>query len=190
MKGKNVAIAAGVAAGMGGLALFLFSRKAGAAPPEEPEPGMAKLFGRVTDSQTGQGISGVQVTTTGAITLTDSNGDYATIDIPPGSWGVRFEKDGYQTKELTVSIQEGNNELNAQLVSSAPPTTYPCPYCDAEFDSQTELNEHLEQEHGETEPGDYVCPYCSAPFDTYEDLIAHILSTHPGERIPIDIIWD
>jgi len=34
MKGKNVAIIVGVTAGVGGLALFLLSRKAGAAPPE------------------------------------------------------------------------------------------------------------------------------------------------------------
>jgi len=122
MKGKNVAKAAGIVAGLGGLALILLSRKAGAAPPPEPPPeGMAKLYGRVTDSSTGQGIAGVRVTTTGAITETDSSGDYATIDIPPGSWGVRFEKDGYETKELTVSIEEGNNELNMQLVSTAAP---------------------------------------------------------------------
>jgi len=118
MKGKKVAIIAGVGAGLGGLALVLLSmRKAGAAPPPEPPPeGMAKLYGRVTDSQTGNGVAGVKVTTTGAITLTDSAGNYATMDIPPGDWGVRFEKDGYETKELTVSIQEGNNELNMQLV--------------------------------------------------------------------------
>jgi len=118
MKSKKAAIIAGVGAGLGGLALILLSmRKAGAAPPpEEPEEGMAKLYGRVTDSQTGNGVAGVKVTTTGAITMTDSAGNYATGEIPPGEWGVRFEKDGYETKELTVSIQEGNNELDMQLV--------------------------------------------------------------------------
>jgi len=117
LEGKNAAIILGVTAGVGGLALILLSRKAGAAPPPEPPPpGMANLYGRVTNSQTGNGIFGVMVTTTGAITETDSNGDYAALDIPPGTWGVRFEKDGYETKEITVSIQEGNNELNIQLV--------------------------------------------------------------------------
>ena len=33
MKGKNAAIIVGAAAGVGGLALFLLSRRAGAAPP-------------------------------------------------------------------------------------------------------------------------------------------------------------
>ena len=89
-KGKKVAIAAGVTAGLGGLALILLSQRAGAAPPEEPEepePGMAKLYGRVVNSQTVQGIAGVKVTTTGAITLTDANGDYATIENTPGQLG-------------------------------------------------------------------------------------------------------
>lgn len=119
MKGKKVAVAAGVVAGLGGIALILLSRKSSAAPPEEPEdpePGMAKLYGRVTNSQTGNGIAGVKVTTTGAITMTDSAGDYDTNDIPPGTWGVRFEKDGYETLELDVTIEEGNNELSVQLV--------------------------------------------------------------------------
>jgi len=130
MKGKNVAIAAGVTAGLGGIALILLSRKkAEAAPPEPPPEGMANLYGKVTNSRTGNGIFGVRVTTTGAITETDSNGDYAALDIPPGSWGVRFEKDGYETKEVTVSIQEGNNELNMQLV----PTTAPPPSGEGEI---------------------------------------------------------
>ena len=120
MKGKNAAIIVGAAAGVG--ALILLSRGAGAVPPPEPPPGgMAILYGRVTNSQTGNGIFGVRVTTTGAITETDSNGYYAALNIPPGSWGVRFEKDGYETEEVTVSIQEGNNGLNMQLVPTGVP---------------------------------------------------------------------
>jgi len=112
----------GVALGLGvasvALIAIYFARRAGAAPeePEEPEPGMANLYGRVTNSSTGQGVAGVKVTTTGAITMTDSGGYYAALDIPPGERGVRFEKDGYETKEVTLDIQEGNNEYNTQLV--------------------------------------------------------------------------
>lgn len=119
MKGKKVAAVAGVVAGLGGLALILLSKRSSAAPPEEPEepePGMAKLYGRVTSSKTGNGIAGVKVTTTGAITMTNSVGDYSTVDIPPGTWTVRFEKDGYQTLDLEVAIVEGNNLLNSQMV--------------------------------------------------------------------------
>ena len=116
--GKRQGVALGLGVASAALIAIYFARRAGAAPeePEEPEPGMAKLYGRVTNSSTGQGIAGVKVTTTGAITLTDSAGDYATLDIPPGEWGVRFEKDGYETKEVTLDIQEGNNEYNTQLV--------------------------------------------------------------------------
>jgi len=36
----------------------------------------------------------------------------------------------------------------------------------------------------------YVCPYCGAIFSTYEELVAHVQSAHPGERIPLPIIWE
>ena len=38
-------------------------------------------------------------------------------------------------------------------------------------------------------PGGYTCPYCGATFATYDKVVSHIQSEHPGERIPIDIIW-
>ncbi len=38
-------------------------------------------------------------------------------------------------------------------------------------------------------PGGYTCPYCGANFDTYDEVVSHIQTEHPGERIPIDIIW-
>lgn len=116
--GKRQGVALGLGVASVALIAIYFARRAGAAPeePEEPEPGMANLYGRVTNSSTGQGIAGVKVTTTGAITLTDSSGDYAALDIPPGEWSVRFEKAGYETKEVTLDIQEGNNEYNTQLV--------------------------------------------------------------------------
>jgi hypothetical protein len=43
---------------------------------------------------------------------------------------------------------------------------------------------------GEEEPPEgYTCPYCGEKFETYDELVAHIMAEHPGERIPIDIIW-
>ncbi|MBA7716958.1 hypothetical protein ES703_126043 [subsurface metagenome] len=38
-------------------------------------------------------------------------------------------------------------------------------------------------------PEGYPCPYCPMVFDTFEELVAHVQSEHPGERIPIHIIW-
>lgn len=39
-------------------------------------------------------------------------------------------------------------------------------------------------------PEGYVCPYCPEIFATYEELVAHVQSEHPGERIPLPIIWE
>lgn len=39
-------------------------------------------------------------------------------------------------------------------------------------------------------PEGYPCPYCPDTFSTYEELVEHVQSVHPGERIPIEIIWE
>ena len=39
-------------------------------------------------------------------------------------------------------------------------------------------------------PKEYVCPYCGDKFITFEDLVTHVQTMHPGERIPIEIIWE
>lgn len=40
------------------------------------------------------------------------------------------------------------------------------------------------------EPEGYNCPYCGLTFSTYDELVQHVQSSHPGERIPIDIEWE
>ena len=35
----------------------------------------------------------------------------------------------------------------------------------------------------------YCCFYCSQCFATFDELVAHVQSQHPGERLPILIIW-
>ena len=35
----------------------------------------------------------------------------------------------------------------------------------------------------------YPCPYCDQIFPTYEELVAHVTTEHPGDRLPIKIIW-
>lgn len=39
-------------------------------------------------------------------------------------------------------------------------------------------------------PKEYPCPYCPDKFTRLEDLVTHVQTKHPGERIPIDIIWE
>lgn len=112
---------------LGVLALAALTR---AAPPEEPEPGLANLYGRVTDAQTGEPIAGVQVTLEeGTPVSTDSNGHCAILNIaadyfPFGAW-IYFRKDGYEDKNVTTIINEGNNELNVQMIPTGEPPEEP-----------------------------------------------------------------
>lgn len=104
-----------------GLAMVLgMAALAKAAPPEEPEPGLANLYGRVTDADTGDGISGVLVTADGLQTYTDAAGDYSFADLNTGSYGIRAEKEGYQMVSEDITLVEGNNEVNVSLTSIAP----------------------------------------------------------------------
>lgn len=187
-KGKKGAIVAGAALALGATILVL--TRVRAAPPE----GKANLYGKVTNSLTGNPIPGVKVTLEeGTPIYTDSSGNYAILNItadsfPFGAW-IYFRKAGYEPRDATTTINEGNNELNVQMVPAAPPTTYTCPYCGDEFSTEEALLQHIEDEHGEPPTGDYKCSYCGETFSTFDELVAHIMSTHPGERIPIDIIW-
>jgi len=36
---------------------------------------------------------------------------------------------------------------------------------------------------------EWCCPYCPQCFPTLEELQQHVKDEHPGERIPIDLIW-
>ncbi|GAI88780.1 unnamed protein product, partial [marine sediment metagenome] len=86
----------GAGLGLGVLGVLALAALARAAPPEEPEPGLANLYGKVTDADTGAGISGVLVTVDGLQTYTDAAGDYSFADLNTGSYGIRAEKEGYQ----------------------------------------------------------------------------------------------
>ena len=60
-------------------------------------PPVANLYGVVTDADTGQPIQGVKVTINGLITYTNSSGAYGFEGLTPGSYTIKFEKDGYET---------------------------------------------------------------------------------------------
>lgn len=187
-KGTKGALAVGAVAALG-LTILMVSRGK-AAPPA----GLADLYGKVTDSETGDPISDVRVTLEEGIPVfTDNDGKYRILNItadyfPFGAW-LYFSKVGYEPKSETVTINEGNNERNIALTPVSGPTVYTCPYCGAEFSSEEELLAHIDDEHAEPPVGEYKCSYCGETFSSFEDLVAHITSQHPGERIPIDIIW-
>lgn len=78
---------------------------------------VGSLSGSVTDQSTGESLIGVTVLITelsrGA--PTDINGNYRVENIPVGTYTVRFSYVGYRIVTNTVTIQAGENTLNAQL---------------------------------------------------------------------------
>ncbi|MBA7478566.1 hypothetical protein ES707_13993 [subsurface metagenome] len=104
-----------------GLAVVLgMAALARAAPPEEPEPGLANLYGRVTDADTGASIPGALVTADSLQTYTDAAGDYSFADLDTGSYRIRAEKEGYLMVSEDITLVEGNNEVNVSLTPIAP----------------------------------------------------------------------
>lgn len=97
-----------------GLGLWLLTRRP--AEPEPPEPGRANLYGVVIDTQTKKGIPGAMVTLASVVVYTDSSGAYIHEDIMPGSYTVFFDAEGYESKQLSVYLAEGNNELDIELI--------------------------------------------------------------------------
>ena len=63
-------------------------------------PLMASLFGVVSDSVTGQPLSGVKITINSTVVYTNTYGTYLLEDLTPGSYTVTFEKEGYTTLTL------------------------------------------------------------------------------------------
>ena len=54
------------------------------------EPDKAILYGLVTDAETYVGIADIDVDCDGHTAKTDVNGEYAIINIPPGTYAVTF----------------------------------------------------------------------------------------------------
>ena len=61
----------------------------------------ATLWGYVKDAQTGIGIQDVTVEVVGVSSAySDANGRYEILDIPAGTYTVRFSHPDYVTKEI------------------------------------------------------------------------------------------
>lgn len=78
---------------VGTLALVALARAA----PEEPEPGLANLYGKVTDAETGNPIPDVLISLNGIQVYSDAGGNYIFEDLDPGSYVLQFSKTGYET---------------------------------------------------------------------------------------------
>ncbi|MBA7568499.1 hypothetical protein ES708_10228 [subsurface metagenome] len=83
--------------GLGLAAVVGIAALAWAAPPEEPEPGLANLYGKVTDSQTGAALPDVLAALNGLEVYTDASGNYIFEDLNPGEYALEFSKENYET---------------------------------------------------------------------------------------------
>ncbi|MBA7520290.1 hypothetical protein ES705_12383 [subsurface metagenome] len=88
-----VGLSLGLAAALG---IYALARAAPPVPPTPP-PGLANLYGRVTDTITGNAISGVLVSLNGMQGFTDAQGNYAFTDLEPGGYSLEFSKEGYES---------------------------------------------------------------------------------------------
>ncbi len=82
--------------GLGLAAVVGLAAMAFAAPPAPP-PGLANLYGKVTDAITGSPISGVLVSLNGLQVYTDAGGNYIFEDLDPGEYVLQFSKADYET---------------------------------------------------------------------------------------------
>jgi len=81
-----------------------------------------KIQGVVTDSSTGQPIEGVQVvlSRTGFGAMTNSNGRYFILAVPPGNYTVTARRIGYGSTQTGVNVSiDATRDVNFRLSSSA-----------------------------------------------------------------------
>ena len=108
---------------LGILALFALAREPG---PPEPPPGLANLYGFITDAETGEGIPGVDMTvyqdydTETAIyhATTDWQGYYQILDmlVEVDVTQMVVYAEGYKPHtDEDIPIVEGNNELSFSM---------------------------------------------------------------------------
>ena len=71
--------------------------------------GTSAIRGRVTDAGTGRPIADVQVTVTGRPlgAVTNGAGDYAILQVPPGTYEVVARRIGYSRGNQTVVVSLG-----------------------------------------------------------------------------------
>ncbi len=82
--------------GLGLAALVGIAALAFAAPPTPP-PGLANLYGKVTDAITGYPLPGVLVTLNSLEVYTNAAGNYSFESVETGEYLLQFSKEGYET---------------------------------------------------------------------------------------------
>jgi hypothetical protein len=88
------------------------------APTPPPPAATASLTVTVTDSVTGQPVSGAQVSIAGMALNTNSVGQCIFTGIPVGQYEITVTMAGYLLMQETVVLTAGDNTYNAQLTPS------------------------------------------------------------------------
>lgn len=152
--------------------------------PVLPEPGLANLYGVVTDVDTGNAIEGVSISVDGYTTLSDVGGSYVFSDLNVSSYHIKAEKDGYETTEGDITLAEGNNELGIQMVLVV--TLVPSALLIALQENLEELHVEL-LELGSDSGVFWMVPYYglqSRTWETYNSIMAWMIE----EAIVIGLI--
>jgi len=66
---------------------------------------MATLQGRIVETYTGRGVSGVLVSMGGATAITDANGGF-TIQAPPGNWTLQAVHRDFQAYSQPMRLPQ------------------------------------------------------------------------------------
>lgn len=98
-----------------GVALGVSKKAKGATPPPEPSPGMANIYGAIKDRTTGKPIYLAVLSIGGHQVLTDDSGNYVLEELATGAYTVGLSAEGYLYDMETVTLREGNNEVNFTL---------------------------------------------------------------------------
>jgi len=181
----------GVGTALAVLSSLLLFKKTKPPEPPPPPPGKANLYGLVTDSITGNELSGSSLTLNGFYGVTE-DGYFAFTELDPKRYTGTVSRDRYETYYIDVTLEEGDNyEFNIALV---PIPTYPevaqatCPYSDATTfyapSALEELFEHvLDANHIDiTSPW---CLFCGEEFEpedtewkTVRKVVDHWVEVH------------
>ena len=92
------------------LLLALLLPSCGSEDPTEPPVGEETgIAGVITDDETGAPVAGVMITTDPGThsVISKADGSYSLAPISPGTYDVQFEKTGYKSREIEVTVLSG-----------------------------------------------------------------------------------
>ena len=103
---------------------------------------MGRVGGKVVDEDTGKPIDGVEVKAMlptsgnrGPQSKSNSKGEWAVGGVASGNWAIDFSKDGYETRSITVAINESGRipPMEIRLKKKAAPVADPNTLIQAEL---------------------------------------------------------